>query len=159
MARRPALAVVTAVLAAITIAGCSATSAPTDKTPLPATPNAAIAETTATTMTVSGTVSFPCSSGNECFTGDAEGTTVCGGDGGYSDLGQDTSIAITDASGTTVGIGHVLYGALHDYTCELKFTAEDVPTGAGFYGIEISHRGVVKFAEADLASPVTLTIG
>ena len=149
-------AAVVTVLAAITITGCGATSTPPDRM-TPSTPTAAKTETAATTMTVSGTVSFSCTSADECSTDANE--NICIGVGGYSDLSQDTSVEITDASGTTVGLGHVLYSELHDTTCELRFSAEDIPTGAGFYGIEISHRGIVKFAEADLASPVTLTIG
>ncbi len=61
--------------------------------------------------------------------------------------------------GVTVALSALEPGVLETGTrCRLPFTV-DVPAGKGFYGIEVSHRGVVRFREADLAGKVDLSIG
>jgi hypothetical protein len=43
--------------------------------------------------------------------------------------------------------------------CVIPFTVGNVPTGLGFYGIEISHRGRLQHSETDLRHGLDLTLG
>ena len=85
----------------------------------------------------------------------------CYGIGGYDDLRGGASVVVTDATGTTVGVGSLRPGVLNlskdPYYCGLAFEIE-VPAGKGFYGIEVTHRGRVQFSEAE-AGAVRLSIG
>jgi hypothetical protein len=89
------------------------------------------------------------------------GQGVCAGNGGYGDLDRGTTVVVTDPNGTVVGVGKLDFGRrdADGVFCEFPFHVDNVPAGLGFYGIEVSHRGAVKFAEADLARPVALTLG
>lgn len=91
----------------------------------------------------------------------------CWGIRGYEDLTADAGVTVTDAAGAVVALGRIdstiPITSDDDITiaerCELHFTAADVPSGKGFYGVEVTHRGAVKFTEADLtAGPVELTL-
>jgi hypothetical protein len=89
------------------------------------------------------------------------GTTgdQCEGSGGYSDMADGAEVVISDDSGKTLQITQLEPGSIGDSgeSCYFAFNTT-VPAGDKFYGITISHRGTVKFAEADVAAPV-LTIG
>lgn len=90
----------------------------------------------------------------------AGSSTSCYGSGGYDDLREGTGVVVTDAAGTTIAVGSLgrgTYSTFGTLDCVLPFTVE-VPTGKGFYGIEVAHRGAVKFAEPDLGR-VRLAIG
>lgn len=86
----------------------------------------------------------------------------CQGMGGYQDIRPGTSITVTDATGTTIGVGSLLQGLMigsgATRTCSFPFAVE-VPAGKSFYGVEIAHRGRVNFPEADLRKPVQLSLG
>lgn len=87
-------------------------------------------------------------------------STNCRGKGGYDDIAEGASVTITDAAGATVAIGRLGLGDRQNTGCVFGFSVTDVPTGRHFYGIEVSHRGVVKFSEAELKSQsVALTLG
>lgn len=107
------------------------------------------------TMTVKGTLSVD---GDDRTRFDGE---PCSLSGGYADIAEGTSVVVTDSTGKTVAIGHLGpgHGAFGTNDCVFDFKVDGVPTGLRFYGIEASHRGRVQFAEADLAKPVTLTLG
>lgn len=90
----------------------------------------------------------------------------CWGKGGYDDLTKGASVTVTDAAGKTIALGSVV----SEYTsfstdefassCTLNFQVENVPRGGQFYGVEVSHRGVVHESEADAFSgQIQLTIG
>lgn len=113
------------------------------------------AATPAATFTVNGTLTLSDTTGYGILT---QGTG-CTGAGGYSDLLESTQVTVTDDTGRTVALGTLAAGQSVGTDCQFPFTIPDVPTGKGFYGIEVSHRGVVKFAEAKLNSPVELAIG
>lgn len=95
----------------------------------------------------------------------------CYGDGGFDDITVGAAVTVTDAAGAVVGLGQVNSSNPTDFdstaseedqrptTCTLAFTVTGVPPGKGFYGVEISHRGAVKFSEVALGEPVELSLG
>lgn len=93
-------------------------------------------------------------------------SATCAGRGGYDDIAVDASVTVTDASDTVVALGKLdganpvgFSDAQTPTACKLSFTIPGVPAGKGFYGIEVSHRGAVKFEESKLAAPVELSLG
>lgn len=102
------------------------------------------------------------------FLGGSDTETVCyGGDGGYSDIKPGASVVVTNETGTTIGVG-VLDSAtatIHGKgrnaraeSCDFTFSVENVPVSAKFYGIEVSHRGVVQFTPSQIGE-IHLTLG
>lgn len=90
---------------------------------------------------------------------------MCRGYGGFKDIGEGAPVTITDASGKVVGVGTLPNGVAEVsrdlpqvQDCVMRFEVAGVPRGAGPYGVEVSHRGVVRFDEASLVGIVTLTL-
>lgn len=74
----------------------------------------------------------------------------CGGKGGYADLREGAAIVVADERGTiiaTAGLGQGVYTA--NYDCLFPFALIGVPDAA-FYTIEVSHRGGLTYARAEL---------
>lgn len=95
-----------------------------------------------------------------------DATTGCHGAGGYDDITSGAQVTITDAAGATVGLGKLgggvmetAAGALTASGCKFPFTVADVPTGKGFYGVEVSRRGKVQYPEQQVFGALALTIG
>lgn len=87
----------------------------------------------------------------------------CRGHGGFDDLTLGASVTITDAAGGVIGVSQLsgmnASDGMHG-TCDLAFSVPNVPAGKGFYGVEVSHRGSVKYDEAKLKSgDIQLTVG
>lgn len=83
----------------------------------------------------------------------------CHGGGGYGDIAYGSAVTVTDEAGKIVGLSKLERGyESGQYLCEFAFTVTGVEAGHPFYGIEVAHRGVVKYAEADVTSP-KLTLG
>jgi hypothetical protein len=82
--------------------------------------------------------------------------------GGYADIAAGTQVAVTDGSGAILGLGTLATGAPGDGSaCRFAFTPIDVPD-RDFYGVEVAHRGVVRYSRADLAAKgwrVSITLG
>ena len=85
------------------------------------------------------------------------GGGACTGAGGFSDIGEGAQVVVSDDTGHTLTIVHLGAGSGTIITCSFPFTAT-VPAGKGFYGISVSHRGVVKFSEAEVPS-AALSLG
>lgn len=89
------------------------------------------------------------------------GRYPCVGAGGYSDIGEGTSVTVYDATGAIVatgklGTGKALAGA---GTCLFPFQVAGVP-GSDFYQVEVSHRGRVNFTAEQVANnEVSLVLG
>lgn len=101
----------------------------------------------ATAFTVNG--AFILSAGQFTTTDESS----CAGSGGYDDIALGAPVTVTDASGTVVGVGQINEMSLAgDMTgvCTLDFSVDGVPAGKGFYGVEVSHRGALKYSEAAL---------
>lgn len=90
----------------------------------------------------------------------------CAGRGGYDDIAIGAPVTITGPAGEVVALGKLdvsnptgFSEAKTPTSCELRFSVAKVPPGKGFYGVEVSHRGAVKFDEAALAESVELKLG
>jgi hypothetical protein len=85
---------------------------------------------------------------------------VCSGSGGYRDIQAGAQVVVTDAAGTVVAVGSLSVGIAETFMiCRFGFGVAGVPAGRGFYGVEVTHRGQVRYAEADLKSPIEVTLG
>jgi hypothetical protein len=104
---------------------------------------------TASTFVVEGTLTL-----DEPVTNDAP----CFGADGYDDITEGAQVIVTDATGRTVGIGELLEGEGTEEGCEFQFEVDDVPSGAGPYSVEVTHRGKIAFQESD-AQSLDLTLG
>lgn len=112
------------------------------------------------TLTATGTVTLKSSQ----FMWDD--TDLCWGTGGYSDLTIGAAVAVTDPAGIIVALGPITTGHVGDFadnevtalTCNLAFTISNIPSGKGFYGVEVTHRGAVTYSEVALRNPITLTL-
>jgi len=91
----------------------------------------------------------------------------CNADDGYDDVREGTQVVVTDSTGTAVSLGRLEAGELlgkdggdiFEAKCEFPFTVDAVPAGSAVYGIEVGSRGQQRYTEAELQSPVTLTLG
>ena len=87
--------------------------------------------------------------------------TGCRGIGNYTDLAPGGLVTITDISGNTLATTRLDTGKVDENgICELKFTAADVPTGKGPYGIQVTRRKLVQnVQQSDLFTRIVLTFG
>ncbi|WP_320067855.1 hypothetical protein [Micromonospora sp. RTGN7] len=92
--------------------------------------------------------------------------TGCVGTGGYADIREGAQVVITDAAGATIGLGKLdqgkLDGTLPGRTadiCKFTFHLASVPSGKGFYGVEVAHRGTVQYPEDKVFGALALTLG
>lgn len=77
---------------------------------------------------------------------------------GYSDIRPGAEVVISDDAGRTLAITSLGRGRFNaSLQCSFPFHAR-VPAGLGFYGVEVTHRGVVKEPESALGD-VQLTLG
>lgn len=70
-----------------------------------------------------------------------ESGDVCSGTGGYDDIDLGTQVTVTDADGTLVAMGMLLFGEKTAAGCEFAFTVDDITPGSKFYTVEVAHRG------------------
>lgn len=105
----------------------------------------------ATTFTLYGDVTLTTSRGVANLSG-----AQCEGMGGFDDLRSGTDVTVYDAAGVSIGVGELGTGQLNDFganrTCVFPFAVDNVPTGRGFYGIQVSHRGKVTLAETAITT-------
>jgi hypothetical protein len=93
-------------------------------------------------------------SGEIVLSGDSFGASKnCWGTGALSDITDGATITVTDGGGATIALGQLTAGDLSSGgTCVFNFSVADVPSGKGFYGVEIAHRGIVRFPEAQVTA-------
>lgn len=89
---------------------------------------------------------------------DPDGT--CSGGLGFVDVTEGTEVTIADASGATVAIGKLGRSKpdADGLSCVWGFTVANVPGGKSFYGVEVGHRGTVKFTEKQLRAGIGLSL-
>lgn len=70
---------------------------------------------------------------------------------GLEDVQEGSKVVVSSASGATLAIGS-LSNPVHNTwgKCVLNWSVTGIPGGGKFYGVEVGHRGVVKYSEADL---------
>jgi hypothetical protein len=107
-------------------------------------------------MDIRGSITVPWSGSLLSATG-----SDCAGSGGYSDLAPGGQVTVTDETGKVVGVGRITVGQGSPYQpCVLLFEVAGVPSGARYYGVEVTHRGKIQKTEADLRSAtLNLEIG
>ena len=122
----------------------------------------------ASTLTVTGSLALR---GRIDFIGTGSGDILidaqgdCQGEAGFNDITAGAQVVVSDATGKTVALGSLAGGMYDknatgiDIPCTFPFTVTGVPSGQSFYGVEIEHRGKQQYTAAQLASPVTLTLG
>jgi hypothetical protein len=85
--------------------------------------------------------------------------SVCFVSGTYPDVVAGAQVVITDAASKTVAIGALGPGRADDqHDCVFPFSVRGVPSGLGFYGVEVAHRGRVQFTEAEMHGDVRMTL-
>lgn len=92
---------------------------------------------------------------------------ACVGRGGFDDIAPGAQVKITDRGGALIGLGSITQGVVVDSdngktkdACLLLWTVDDVPRFQQFYGVEVSHRGIVQATEAQLiGGEFTLSLG
>lgn len=96
------------------------------------------------------------------FSWDSRDQTWCQGTKGYDDIRPGAQVTVTDAAGKALAIGTLdagqvwgvstnpATGFMQATLCTLHFKVVDIPSGVGPYGFEVSHRGIVRFEEANL---------
>lgn len=105
------------------------------------------------TFTVNGTMSaelsyHDSSDGGDCRTG-----------GGYSDIRTGAQVTVKDEAGTVVAVGKLDPGHNHSGQCVFEFAVNGVPDGKTFYGIEVSHRGELRYDRDQLNQTLAFTLG
>jgi hypothetical protein len=94
----------------------------------------------------------------------------CTGRGGYADLAVGAQVVVTGETQQTLALGSIVgsfavpdpddtSGGGAPTSCTLSIRVLNVPAGHKFYGVEVSHRGVVQFTEAEARQSVKLNIG
>jgi len=86
---------------------------------------------------------------------------------GTSDIHLDAPVVVRDSAGKTVALGGLQAGAYvsegegmtNSVHCTFSFRVTDVPSGDGFYSIEVANRGKVNVGKENVAAPIHLTIG
>lgn len=83
--------------------------------------------------------------------------TRCAGRGGFDDIAPGAQVRITDRDGTLIGLGAITEGVVTDSdngklrdACLMFWRVDDVPRFQQFYGVEVSHRGIIQATEAEL---------
>jgi hypothetical protein len=106
------------------------------------------------TATVAGDMTLPWT-GSQGRDGFGDGN-YCAGKDGYDDIAEGAQVVVTDRSGEVVAIGALESGRMRVayvpeiYDCVFHFVVTDVPTGRNFYGVEVGHRGSLKYEEAKI---------
>jgi hypothetical protein len=114
----------------------------------------AIASASPTSLSVKGTLTLTDSAFSLSDVG-----AVCNGSGGYDDITTGAQVVVTSETGTVLATGALGAGAvLTPGSCTFDLAVPDVPPGHKFYGVTVSHRGVLQFT-ADQLSNVSLTLG
>ncbi|MFP3988710.1 hypothetical protein U9R90_14605 [Streptomyces sp. E11-3] len=79
----------------------------------------------------------------------SDGSGGCKGGDGYDDIAEGTAVTVYDAAGSVVATAYLGESTRVGTTCRFDVSVDDVPTGKGFYKVEVSHRGTVQLTEAD----------
>jgi hypothetical protein len=84
---------------------------------------------------------------------------TCAGQGGYSDIGPGTEVTVMDGSGKLMAKGAIDSSYNQSGPCMLTFKVFDVPGGAKFYKVHVSHRGEMSYTESEAKAGIAVTLG
>ncbi|MFH8717485.1 hypothetical protein [Streptomyces zaomyceticus] len=82
----------------------------------------------------------------------SDGAGGCEGSDGFEDITEGAAVTVYDASGTVVATGGLGESTREGTTCRFEVLVPDVPTGRGFYKVEITHRGTLQISESEAMS-------
>lgn len=88
----------------------------------------------------------------------------CAGSSGFDDLVLGAPVVVRNADGKRVGLGNLEAGRTSGLdqggyvSCTFKFDVSNVPSSAGVYSVEVTHRGEIPFKQED-AGHLSLTLG
>jgi hypothetical protein len=114
-------------------------------------------------ITVTGTIAVP---GGYAADGLEGGPgQLCAVDGGYADLRAGAQVVVT-SEGKTLALGRLGDGKLQlpdldewgTRSCVFPFSVQ-APGGYDFYGVEVTHRGVLRYTAEQLRQPVEMSLG
>lgn len=94
----------------------------------------------------------------DIYTPDGALGAECVGQDGYDDIAAGTDVIVSDDGGKTLALTELGQGHTDESGCRFPFTVE-VPRGYKIYGIEVSHRGVVRQTADDMELGVAVTLG
>ena len=85
---------------------------------------------------------------------------ACEGTGGYDDIREGTQVTVYSSAGEVLGTGALGDSTYQFPACEFEISVAGVPTGHGFYQVEVSHRGKIAVPDDEArAGEVALTLG
>jgi hypothetical protein len=87
------------------------------------------------------------------------GQVECRGTGGYQDIGQGTSVSISDEAGVLLAKGNLDRGSQYPGFCIFAFRVADVPEGKSFYRVEVAQRGETSYTESEARARISLQLG
>jgi hypothetical protein len=150
----------------VALTGCGASDAAAPSS------SSGVSSTPATTMTIKGYISVPIDPrrASDLREDDGEATLgelPCAPKAGYDDIRADAQVTVTDESGTVLGLGFLTESGLWVEQpdtllilseCRYDFSVS-VPEGAKFLGVEVAHRGVVRYTAEQAQDELHLTLG
>lgn len=74
----------------------------------------------------------------------------CSGTDGAKELTAGAQVKVSDASGTTIAIGHLDDGYFHSGVCTFTFIVPDIPAGKDIYGISINEGDSRQFTSNEM---------
>ncbi|BBY62186.1 hypothetical protein [Mycolicibacterium helvum] len=84
---------------------------------------------------------------------------ACAGKGGYNDIGPGADVTVANESGTLLAKGRLDGSFGEKDWCVFTFTVSDVPAGAKFYKVTVSHRGEMSYTEQEAHARIELSLG
>ncbi|RIK07695.1 MAG: hypothetical protein DCC47_16455 [Acidobacteria bacterium] len=105
-------------------------------------------------FTVGGTMTL-----QDGFTPSSATQFDCEGEGGCSDMSPAAAVTVSDQSGTLLAKDRLDGSIDMGDSCIFTFAVADVPRGAAFYEVEISHRGGISFTESEAEDGISLSLG
>jgi hypothetical protein len=82
----------------------------------------------------------------------------CRGHSGYEDIAGGARVAVTNPAGDVIARSELATGQIEPGQCVFSFRVRNVPDGQGTYGIEVAHRGIVKYSRDDAGRALELTL-
>lgn len=84
---------------------------------------------------------------------------ACAGKAGYNDIGPGTAVTVSNESGTLLAKGTLESSFGENNWCVFNFTIDDVPAGAKFYKVAVSHRGEMSYTEEEARRRIEVSLG
>lgn len=125
------------------------------KSPASSSPTTAVVSGTLTLRNPQQSLEWALSSGT--------GIGTCQGELGYADVAPGAQVVLSDQDGKTLALTSLSNGKVGTGpgtpSCVFTFVFAAAPLGHPFYGIAISHRGVIQYDEATLKAGPQLNLG